>query len=292
MPKMGEKKDKGLKIEQIDQNRKKTPSIPYPNSEEVEGYERYARLIQWPWAFSSIDAYSFKGDETALDVGCATGKITTYLSKKCAHVVGLDVSDSMIEWAKQHYPPEEHPHLEFRCGSILEFDEQETYDIVTTFNCLHWLQNQQETALRSIFSALKPGGKALIVQPGHWTSSLFRLAVQNLFLLPKWSRYLGDPFSNKRYMAKEYQVLMEQTGFQECLVKTQLTEIVFKSRGELKGWLQTNMSFVKLIPLALRNQFAEELVTCFTQVFPVDPQGRIHYLSPKLEAHGLKPEVA
>ena len=73
---------------------------------------------------------------TALDVGCGTGQSTFPLTTNFDHVIGLDASKSQINEAREAYAG-----LDFRVGpgEDLAFMEDESVDLVTTAQSLHYL---------------------------------------------------------------------------------------------------------------------------------------------------------
>lgn len=54
--------------------------------------------------------------ETAVDIGCGTGWLSAKLSKQFAKVVGIEPSDAAISMAKQLFPPQDYPNIEWKIG--------------------------------------------------------------------------------------------------------------------------------------------------------------------------------
>ena len=58
-----------------------------------------------------------------LDLGCGSGKpIAQYLIESGHNITGVDASDSMLEMAKQNFPAQAFPHLQWilsTCGAVL-----------------------------------------------------------------------------------------------------------------------------------------------------------------------------
>ena len=72
--------------------------------------------------------------ERALDVGCGTGQSTIALKEIAISVIGIDVSDAMLELATQQ------PGIEYRKTNAedLSMFDDESFDLVTTSMAYHW----------------------------------------------------------------------------------------------------------------------------------------------------------
>lgn len=77
-------------------------------------------------------------------------------------MLGLDISEMMLLHAREHYPA---PNLIYMRGDARELPFIEQFDKATALLSLHWV-HEQESALSSLYTALKPNGKALIILPG------------------------------------------------------------------------------------------------------------------------------
>jgi juvenile hormone-III synthase len=95
-----------------------------------------------------------------LDVGCGSGDVLVeilfpYLENSFDQVVGSDISQEMVKHAWDKYRNKS-KHLKFQrmdiesdflsSKSLLQGNEEwkkETFDIITSFYCLHWIQDQR-----------------------------------------------------------------------------------------------------------------------------------------------------
>ena len=108
---------------------------------------------------SSISA----GRNGVLDVGCGDGKITARIAGRVPRgsVLGVDPSRDMIAFASDHFPPSVGSNLRFEVADARRLPYRSEFDLVVSFNALHWVP-EQEDALRSIRSALRPAGRAIL----------------------------------------------------------------------------------------------------------------------------------
>lgn len=86
-----------------------------------------------------------------VDIGCGTGKflsLCTGFDKK----IGIDFSDRMIYIAKKKYRD-----IDFSCDSLLTFNTNEKFDVVSAFSVLPYIKNEKSAYLK-IKKLLKPNG--------------------------------------------------------------------------------------------------------------------------------------
>jgi SAM-dependent methyltransferase len=72
--------------------------------------------------------YLDRAPTSVLDVGCGTGRDLFYLSRSIPSCVGIDLSASMIDYAKRRYPG-----LNFHCADMSTFRLNQTFDLIISF---------------------------------------------------------------------------------------------------------------------------------------------------------------
>src|SRR6478735_2547967 len=158
---------------------------------DAAGYSQIS-LLQKAMAEEVIGLLELDGSDRILDVGCGEGKITAEIAGRVAdgQVTGIDPSHDMIRFACDHFPRERFPNLRFEVADARSLPFCDEFDLAVSFNALHWIP-EQETALRSIRSTLKIGGKAqLRLVPAGPRKSL-ETVVEETRRSPRWSRYFG-----------------------------------------------------------------------------------------------------
>lgn len=101
-------------------------------------------------------------DETVLDAGCGTGRITALLRKRVprGRVIGVDASADMVARAREHVPPD--VKVIQADLTTLRLDEQ--VDAVFSTATFHWILDHDLLFAR-LFDVLRPGGR-LVAQCG------------------------------------------------------------------------------------------------------------------------------
>lgn len=105
-----------------------------------------------------------RSNQKALDFACATGKCTRALAKYVSHIDGIDLSDQMIQYAKED-TPSHLTNIDFSCGILNDLNpSDEAYDVIIAFNIFHLLDAPKED-IKKLHSLLKPGGLLISSTP-------------------------------------------------------------------------------------------------------------------------------
>lgn len=102
------------------------------------------------------------GDETVLDAGCGSGRITEALIGRLprGRAIAVDQSSSMVEAARRRLGPD----ADVRVVDLLELDLDEPVDAILSTATFHWIANHDRLFER-LRCALRPGGR-LVAQCG------------------------------------------------------------------------------------------------------------------------------
>jgi trans-aconitate 2-methyltransferase len=126
-----------------------------PRDWDATTYHRVAGP-QEEWARGVIDRLELAGDETLLDAGCGTGRVTRLLLERLPHgrVIGVDASPSMIEKARENLGD----RVELVVADLLELELADPVDVVFSTATFHWILDHRRLFAR-LHAALAPGGR-------------------------------------------------------------------------------------------------------------------------------------
>lgn len=99
-----------------------------------------------------------KKEDRVFEIGCGTGVATIPLSKYMKEITATDISENMIQKAREKAKDQSKDNIVFQTGELTEMEvEPESYDAVAAYNVLLYMKNQEEV-LKKIYEILKPGG--------------------------------------------------------------------------------------------------------------------------------------
>jgi len=118
------------------------------------------------WGAAVLERLPLRGDETVLDAGCGTGKLTALLLDRLprGHVVAMDRSSNMLAEAEAHLRPVYGDRVSFLEADLLDFSQREMYDAIFSTATFHWVLDHDDL-FRRLHGALRPGG-ILVAQCG------------------------------------------------------------------------------------------------------------------------------
>lgn len=144
----------------------KQVGVDYTNLGQVEVYdERMAKLRDIKQETGNIIKLLGIGPEdTVVEFGTGTGELALEVAQHCKRVIAIDVSDNMLEYAKQKSRERKIRNIDFKQGGFLTYKHSGMpVNIVITQLALHHLPDFWKlVALKRIFNMLKEGGTLYI----------------------------------------------------------------------------------------------------------------------------------
>ena len=115
------------------------------------------------WAERVIERLPLRVDETVLDAGCGSGRVTRLLLERLPHgrVVAVDSAPSMVEHARAALDPERTTVFQ---ANLTELVLEEPVDAAFSNAVFHWIGDHDALFAR-MHAALRPGGR-LVAQCG------------------------------------------------------------------------------------------------------------------------------
>src|SRR3954467_5184777 len=110
-----------------------------------------------------MERLELRGDETVLDAGCGSGRLTQLLVERLpeGRVIGVDASASMIEAARERLGA----GADLRVGDLVGLDlGGDTVDVVFSTATFHWIADH-DALFSSLRGTLRSGGR-LVAQCG------------------------------------------------------------------------------------------------------------------------------
>jgi trans-aconitate 2-methyltransferase len=140
---------------------------------------------QW-LARRALDDVDLTGVTSLLDVGCGDGRVTQSLAQRIpdGRCVGIDPSPGMIAVA----PASGNLTFEVDAVGTMRFDDE--FDLVVSFNALHWVTDQRR-ALSAVRAALHVGGRAVLVFVCGGPRPSVEDVAMSVTATPRWGESFG-----------------------------------------------------------------------------------------------------
>ncbi|MDP8907552.1 MAG: methyltransferase domain-containing protein [Chloroflexota bacterium] len=118
------------------------------------------------WGRAVLDRLPLRGDETVIDAGCGTGRLTELLLERLpdGRVLAIDRSANMLAQAEAHLRPRFGDRVTYLQADLGLLDLDGVADGVFSTATFHWLPDHPRL-FTSLFRALRPGGR-LVAQCG------------------------------------------------------------------------------------------------------------------------------
>jgi SAM-dependent methyltransferase len=197
-----------------------------------------------------------------LNVGCGIGVGPAYIAKKHhCHVVGMDISEKMIEWSRRRAREERvEVKVEFRTADVLDLPfEADRFDVVICESVLIFVEDKPR-AIRECVRVTKPGGYVGLNE-GVWIKQPS----------PELVARVKDAIGPFILTQETWQALWEASGLQERVVKVcqvdARTEV--KSRIQWIGWRWILGAWGRGLRLYITNPAVRQSIK---EVFDVPPE--------------------
>jgi trans-aconitate 2-methyltransferase len=235
---------------------------------DAHAYSEVAALQRW-LAAKSIASLQLGGDERILDLGCGDGSITAEIAARQPRgtVLGVDASRAMIAFAARTFPPAAHENLTFQVADAAQIPFVDAFDLVVSFNCLHWVRDQA-AALRGIRAALAPRGRTHLRLVARGARQSLEAVIEETRRSAAWEQYFTDYHTPYVHLTPdEYGTLAQQSGLRVERVDVQQEAWDFQSHQAFVHFAEaTFVEWTRLIPAAARTGFIADVLDRYRQL--------------------------
>ncbi len=179
---------------------------------DADVYDRVADP-QEEWGREVLDRLPLAGDETVLDAGCGSGRVTELLLERLPHgsVIGVDASAAMVEAARRRLGE----RAELRTGDLMELELEAPVDAFFSNAVLHWIGDHDRLFGR-LYAALRPGGRLAAQCGARGNVASVREAVRATYDQPAFAGVSRPPAGTWNFAtAEETAERLRAAGFSE-----------------------------------------------------------------------------
>jgi len=234
----------------------------------------YARISdpQFQWGLRVLERLDLRGNETVVDHGCGTGRVTELLLERLprGRVIALDASRGMLETARERLA---------RFGGRVSFVHADAaswiaaspVDAIFSTATYHWVLDH-DALFACVAAMLRPGGR-LVAQCGA-AGNLSRVRARTAALraqpeiAPSFEGF-DEPWHYAT--ADEARARLERLGFEEVKTWTEAAPVTFDSRASFHEFVAKVVLRDELPRLrddAARQKYLAELVEAASRDHP------------------------
>ncbi len=151
-------------------------------------YDRISATME-ALALEVLERLELSGEETVLDAGCGSGRVTAALIERLphGHVIAVDESPSMIDAARARLGPD----ADLRVADLLALELEKPVDAILSTATFHWIADHQRLFAR-LRAALRPGGRLVAQCGGEGNIEILRGRVRTVLAREPYARSFRD----------------------------------------------------------------------------------------------------
>jgi trans-aconitate 2-methyltransferase len=154
----------------------------------------YHRLSepQVSWGKKVLSRLRLRGDETVLDAGCGTGRLTCELLKALphGHIVGVDLSQNMLSSAREYLSSDFATRVSLIACDLIHLPFERTFGGIVSTAAFHWVLDH-DRLFANLRQALVPGGWLEAQCGGGPNLDTLRNRANTLAATPKFAQFFA-----------------------------------------------------------------------------------------------------
>ncbi len=196
---------------------------------------------QFAWGMRVLARLHLDGNETVIDAGCGSGRLTAELLDRLpgGRVVAVDRSASMLAVAERELAPRYGHRVSFLHTDLLDLDLDGVADVVVSTATFHWvLDHPRLFAL--LHRALRPGGRLLAQCGGAGNLDRARSHARALMASPEFAAHFQGWSSPWEYAdAHTTRQRLEDAGFVDVNTGIEPAPTLFENEAEYREFVST-----------------------------------------------------
>jgi trans-aconitate 2-methyltransferase len=227
-----------------------------PREWDAETYDRISEP-QYEWGLKVLERLELDGDETVMDAGCGSGRITEKLLELLPNgrVLCVDGSEQMIAKARQALGD----RADYLVADLAELEVDEPVDVIFSTATFHWILDHDKLFAR-LHAALRPGGKLVAQCGGEGNVAEHAKAIVAVASRPEFAEYFeGMPLMWNFTSPEPTKERLLNAGFDEASCWFSGASVQPKQPFEF-AYTVTLGPHLNRLPEDLRRPFAEAVL--------------------------------
>ena len=143
---------------------------------------------QFNWGMEVLGRLDLRGDETALDAGCGSGRVTRALVDRLprGRVIAADGSKAMIAKARERLGDD----VSYLVADLSALELDEPVDLIFSTATFHWILDHDRLFQR-LHAALRPGGRLVAQCGGQGNVAEYAKAIASVAARPEFAPHFA-----------------------------------------------------------------------------------------------------
>jgi len=225
-----------------------------PRDWNASAYERLSAPME-AMGRDVLQRLELEGDETVLDAGCGTGRVTAVIAERLprGHVIAVDGSQAMVDEARRRLPDS----IDVFRADLLELELDEPVDAVLSTATFHWILDHPRLFAR-LHDALKPGGRLVAQCGGAGNVAAIKQAGLDVGREAPYSEHLQGWATDWQFAtAEDTEARLRAAGFTDVWCWLSRVDV---DPGDPIGYLRAIClgSFLERLPEELHEEFVAQ----------------------------------
>ena len=231
---------------------------------------------QFSWGMEVLQRLELRGDESVLDAGCGSGRVTEELANRlpAGRVLAVDGSEAMIAKARERLGR----RAAYLVSDLVELEIDDPVEVIFSTATFHWIPDHDRLFGR-LHAALRPGGRLVAQCGGEGNIREHAEATATVAVEPEFARYFdGAPELWNYAGPAQTESRLRAAGFSEASCWLEPRPVVPDDplRFTMTATLGAHLA---RLPEQLRRPFAEAVIERSREPFTLE------YVRLNIEAH-------
>ena len=195
---------------------------------------------QFVWGLKVLERLPLQGDETVMDAGCGTGRVTEQILKRLPNgqVIAVDQSENMLSRARESLA-KYGDKVTFLQANLLDLPSDVQADRIFSTATFHWVLDHSRL-FAGLFNVLTPGGWLIAQCGGQGNLARLYERVNELLVTAPYAPFFRDWREVHNFAtAEETASRLDAAGFTEIQTWIEETPTSFPQPSDYREFLTT-----------------------------------------------------